>query len=307
MLCALLVLGGCAARSGPANIAAYGPLDEVEATPLLEILARQREDVRTLRGVAKVRVRVDREPGEEPETFSTSQAILAATPASFRLDTLSAFGVQYSAVSNGDHLAILAPNEDTVYRGEATPATIRGATGVAATGADIARLLLGQPPMPAVDTRRARVSAAPGGDADGTAPGLFPDADGTAPGLFPDADGTAPGLFLHAPSTDHPGERVVVGFAGAPLEARVAVPVFFERLDARGRLLLRARFGEHRDVGGHVVPTRIEIEAPGSGVTLRYRETELNPKLSAEDFRIATPPGMRELVLLPPPASPAGP
>jgi hypothetical protein len=106
-------------------------------------------------------------------------------------------------------------------------------------------------------------------------------------------------VFLHAPSAATPGETILVGFARAPVAGGVAVPVAFERIDKEGRVRLRARFGEHQDIGGHVLPTSIEVTAPGSSITLTYRDVEANPELESEAFRLITPAGMRDLPLRP--------
>lgn len=260
----------------------YGRLDTAEPGALLEVLDEQSRDVRTLRGVAKVHFTFDALPGQDEASFSTSQAVLAAAPAAFRLDALSPFGVSYAAVSDGEQLAVLAPDEGTIYRGRASPETVSSATGVEASPADVARVLLGQPPMPPVDTRLAWVSSShDGGDA------------AARPG------GAGAEVFLHAPSSAVPGETVLVGFARAPVADGVAVPVSFERIDDQGRVLLRARFGEHRDVGGYAIPTRIEVTAPGSRVLLTYRDVEANPEIEAASFRLVTPTGMRDLPLRP--------
>ena len=278
----MVFLAGCTAFGGSPASQMYGRLDAASAESLIEVLSEQQSEVRTLRAVAKVRLTFEPLPGHDEESFSTTQAVLAAAPAAFRLDALSPFGVSYTAVSDGDQLAVLAPDEGTIYRGNATPNTVSSATGVEAGPDDIARVLLGQPPMPPIEARLAWVSSShDGGDAE------------ARPG------GAGAEVFLHAPSAANPGETVLVGFARAPVSGGVAVPVAFERIDKDGRVQLHARFGEHRDVGGHAIPTRIEVTAPGSNVLLTYRDVEANPELESESFRLVTPAGMRDLPLRP--------
>lgn len=276
---ALLIVSGCALGGSQAK-QMYGRLDVASAGSLIEVLEEQREDVAGLRGVAKMRITFQARPGTDEESFSTTQAVLASAPAAFRLDTLSAFGVSYTAVSDGTSLAVLAPDEGTIYRGRATPETVASATGVAAGPQDIARVLLGQPPIPTIDGRLAWVSSSHDGGAADASPG-----------------GEGSEVFLHAPSESVPGETVVIGFARAPVAGGVAVPVSFERIDSNGRVLLRARFGEHQDVAGHVLPSRIDVSAPGSKVSVSYRELEANPDLDAASFQLRTPAGMRDLPL----------
>ncbi|MDG2303639.1 MAG: hypothetical protein P8R42_03120 [Candidatus Binatia bacterium] len=260
----------------------YGRLEGSSVASLIEVLDEQRTDVRSLRGIAKVRITFQPLPGEDEESFSTSQAVLASAPGAFRLDSLSPFGVSYSAVSDGSSLAVLAPDEGTIYRGQATPETVASATGVEATPEDITRILLGQPPVPAIEGRLAWASSSHDGGTAETRPG-----------------GEGAEVFLHAPSAASAGETVLVGFARAPVAGGVAVPVSFERIDAKGTVQLRARFGEHQDFGGHVLPTRIEVTAPGSKVTVTYRELEANPELQASSFQLVTPSGMKDLPLGP--------
>lgn len=279
VLAASLVAAGCALGGSPAR-QMYGRLDAASAESLVEVLQEQREDVRAVRGVAKMRITQVAHAGRDEESFSTTQAVLARGPDAFRLDTLSAFGVSYTAVSDGRKLAVLAPDEGTIYRGRAAPETIASATGVAAGPADVSRVLLGQPPMPDIDERLAWVSSAHDGGTEDARPG---------------GEGTE--VFLHAPSTSVPGETVLVGFARAPVAGGVAVPVSFERIDARGHARLRARFGEHQQIGEHVLPTRIDVSAPGSRVSLTYRDLEANPDLEESSFSLETPPGMRDLPL----------
>jgi len=278
-LVAAVGLFGCARM---ARRAAPVPpsLGAASADSLLGRIEDRAEEIRSLRAVAKVRIQFEPEPGEdEGESFSTTQAVLAAAPASFRLDSLSPFGVSYAAVSDGQSLAVLTPEEGTIYRGRATPRSVSSATGVEASPADVARLLLGQVPMPRVQDRLAWVSAAPGNASVG----------GTRE--------VPPQVYLHVPSADVAGETIVVGFSRPAGGNGEALPVVFERIDAQGDVRFRADFAEHRAFGEHVVPTRIDVKAPRSGATLTYRDVELNPELEPRSFHLATPPGMRDLPL----------
>ncbi len=107
-----LTLVGCSGSSRQL----YGRLEAASPAPLIEILEQQRGRLESLSAVAKIRITFAPLPGEEAESFSTSQAVLAASPASFRLDTLSPFGVSYAAISDGQRIAVLAPEEGTIYR-----------------------------------------------------------------------------------------------------------------------------------------------------------------------------------------------
>ena len=161
------------------------------------------------------------------ERLRASQAVLVATPSSFRLEALSPFGVTYAVASDGSGLVILIPSERTIYRGAATAPTIGIATGVAASAAEVTEVLLGLPPVPALSLGGAWVSS-------GREAGL---AMGDVPGEI------EPTVLLHAYSADAPGDTFVVGFARLPDDDAV-VAVLYERISADGEKLLEARFAD---------------------------------------------------------------
>lgn len=200
---------------------------------------------------------------------------MVSTPASFRLDTLSPFGVSYSATSDGKELALLAPDEGSVYRGRATAGTLRNATGLTAESAEIASLLLGQPPIGTERSGALLVGAEP------------------APEKIPERDEA----LLRLPRKR--GGYTLIGFARASDLSGRMVPVSFERFDPLGRFVLGARFAEHRLIGDRILPARIMVTAPGSKVSLRYRDIEINPPVEPGTFRIETPEGMRDVPLYP--------
>jgi hypothetical protein len=255
-------------------------LASADAGDLLAVLDARRAAIRGLRGTAKLKVSVAaRAPSEESAQLSTSQAVLVRAPASFRLESLSPFGVSYVVASDGRELAVLAPSDGYVYRGDAGARTIGAATGVPAEAHEVASLLLGLPPVPALDEASAWVSTEAPRAAD--------------PELGPHA-----AVVLHAPSRDAPGETIVVGFGvmeGAASTERV--PVSFERIGRDGEILLRARFGAFRRIDGATVASLVSVEAPGSEVELKYRDLSLASSLESESFVIMTPTGMRDAAL----------
>ena len=70
---------------------------------------------------------------------------------------------------------------------------------------------------------------------------------------------------------------------------------------------LRARFSGHQEFDGHVLPTRIDVTAPGSKVTVTYRDLEANPDLDPASFQLVTPRGMKDLPLGPRVVTSVGP
>jgi hypothetical protein len=219
-------------------------------------------------------------PEEQTSQLSTSQAVLVRAPASFRLESLSPFGVSYAVASDGSRLAVLVPGEGIVYRGDAGARTIGAATGVLAEAHEVASLLLGLPPVPPLDESAAWVSTEP-------------------PGPMNLDAGPPPVVYLHAPSRTVTGETIVVGFGDAAMDrgGTESVPVLFERIGRDGALHLRARFGGFRRVDGATVATVVVVEAPGSAAELRYRELALAPEIATDSFTIATPEGMKEAPL----------
>jgi hypothetical protein len=276
------VIAGCAART-PTTGARTKSLESAKAADLLALLAGRRDAIRGLRGTAKLRVTVAPSgPSEQESRLSTTQAVLVRAPASFRLESLSPFGVSYVVVCDGRQLAVLAPGEGQVYRGDAGARTVAAATGVAAESFEVAALLLGLPPVPPIEESGAWVST----------DGLVQDQPGQGP---------EPLIYLHAPTRYAAGQTIVVGFARVAEVAGEAVPVLFERIGRGGELYLRARFGGFRRIDGVTVATTVTVEAPGSQAELQYRDLSLAPSVESASFVIATPAGMRDAPLGGPP------
>jgi len=192
--------------------------------------------------------------------------------------------VTYAVASDGSELAILIPGERAVYRGAATAPTIGMATGVAASAAEVAEVLLGLPPVPALSLGGAWVSS-------GREAGL---ATGDVPGEI------EPTVLLHAYSAEAPGETFVVGFARLPGDPSPVVAVLFERISAEGEKLLEARFANFRQIGTVALATSITVRTPRAEAIMQYGDVTLNPTVERNRFSLVTPSGMRESPLLPP-------
>lgn len=272
-----VALAGCAPRA-KAPSGGTRNLESARSGDLLALLASRRQAIQAIRGTAKLRVTVDSQnPEEQPQQLSTSQAVLVRAPASFRLESLSPFGVSYAVASDGRQLAVLVAGEGVLYRGDASARTIGAATGVLAEAREVTSLLLGLPPVPPLDEAAAWVSTEP-------------------PGPVSHDAGPAPVVYLHAPSRLVTGETIVVGFGSAVTGggASESVPVLFERIGRDGALHLRARFSGFRRVDGATVATVVVVEAPGSAAELRYRDVALAPTVAGDSFVLATPEGVRE-------------
>lgn len=284
-LLALGLLSGCAAvRPGGSSLGSKA-LDEATPQALGRVIDARRAALRGLSGTGKLQVSVDEWRNGETvrDRLRASQAILVERPASFRLEALSPFGVTYAVASDGQQLAILIPGERTIYRGAASAPTLGMATGVAASSAEVAEVLLGLPPVPELSLRNAWVSR-------GREAGL---ATGDVPGEI------EPTLLLHAYSDDAPGDTFVIGFAPLPDRDAAAV-VFFERISADGEKLLEARFGNFRTIGEVPFASAVTVRTPKAEAILQYGDVTLNPVVDRSRFALPTPAGMRQAPLLPP-------
>lgn len=285
-LALLLVLAaGCAAVRPTAPDLSGAQLDGASPLELGRVIDARRAELRGLSGTGKLQVSLDEWRNGETvrERLRASQAVLVETPSSFRLEALSPFGVTYAVASDGNGLAILIPGERTIYRGQATAPTIGMATGVAASAAEVAEVLLGLPPVPKLSLGSAWVSS-------GREAGL---AMGDVPGEI------EPTVLLHAYSAEAPGDTFVVGFARLPGDDAV-VAVLYERISAEGEKLLEARFANFRQIGTVHFASSIRVRTPKAEAIMQYADVTLNPPVERTRFSLATPSGMREAPLLPP-------
>jgi hypothetical protein len=142
LLCVAL-LGGCASTlqtdgriSAPAR----------EGERLLASWAVQAGRVRSLQGLAKVKVKT-------PEQSSGgSQVIIASQPAQLRAETLSPFGTPLLLLAtDGADLAVLVPAQNTYYFGRADARNIGRFTRIPARPGDLVDTLLYNVPIPAFE------------------------------------------------------------------------------------------------------------------------------------------------------------
>lgn len=284
-LAMLALLAGCAAVRPDGARLRSNTLDEATPQALGQVIDARRAALRGLSGTGKLQVSVDEWRNGETvrDRLRASQAIVVERPASFRLEALSPFGVTYAVASDGMQLSILIPGERTIYRGTASAPTLGMATGVAASSAEVAEVLLGLSPVPALSLRNAWVSR-------GREAGL---ATGDVPGEI------EPTVLLHAYSDAAPGDTFVIGFAPLAGQDAVAV-VLFERISADGEKLLEARFGNFRTIAGVPFASAVTVRTAKAEAILQYADVTLNPTLDRGRFHLPTPAGMREAPLLPP-------
>lgn len=133
------LLPGCATL--PADQSRRAVADDAAQTLFAELL-RRGEQGRTLRGVAKVRVRTPE------QTANGTQVLLAEAPGRLRAETLSPFGVPLLVMTANDtELAVLIPGDNRFYRGRATAENLGRFTRLPLRPTDLVGILLHRPPL----------------------------------------------------------------------------------------------------------------------------------------------------------------
>ncbi len=87
--------------------------------------------------------------------------------------------------------------------------------------------------------------------------------------------------------------------ARAVLGTFLAGTVSFQRIARNGQKLLQARFEDFLLVEEVLVPRRIRLQTLSTNAVVEYRELTPNKLMPPSMFQIATPPGTREIQLLP--------
>ncbi len=251
---ALLVLGmallssGCAALRRPA--VSRLPSRLPSAAELEAVLTQRREALHSLRAVAHVRY-------HDPEESNRSRdAIVVARPDRLRVEVLSLFGSVFVLTASDGTLAAYAPQEHTVYRGEASPENLWRYVRLALPVGDLVDIILGAPPARA------------GGEPQVT------------------FDGPSGEIRLRQPFSD--GAQIV-SFSLAEL------PVAAEEQAADGRTQWHARFGGYEDHNGLPLATHIAFELPEwqRSFDIALEDVDVNPTLDPSIFALQTPPGSK--------------
>jgi len=136
--CFLVLLCSCSAIIEPPSGA------RVENRIGRELIANWSDQVgspSSIQGVARIEVNV---PGSE---FKVSQVLLAESPAYFRAESLSPFGVPLlTLVANRTELNVLLPVQNVFYRGQASADNLRRFTRIPLRPSALVGLLLCQAP-----------------------------------------------------------------------------------------------------------------------------------------------------------------
>jgi hypothetical protein len=251
-----LLSAGCAVprprapRTAPAVLPAAA---ELEAA-----LRARTEAIHSLRALARLR-----SDGPEESTASR-EALVVARPDRLRVEVLSLFGSVFVLTADNGQFTAYARQEDTVYRGVASPQNLWRYARLGLPVSDVVAILLGTPPLR--PGRRDNVTF----DADAGAVRLVRQLD----------DGTQ-----------------IVWFSETTL------PVAAEQRSDEPQAQWRATFSDYEEHGGVPVATHIGLEWPAGQRSLEITlgDIDLNPTLAPSAFALEVPPGSKVVRLDPAP------
>jgi hypothetical protein len=245
------LVSGCAAAR-PGTVAAPSALPS--AADLEAHLAARHAAVHSLRALAHLRYR-------DPEQSGTSrEALIVARPDRLRVEVFSLLGSVFLVTTNQGAITAYARQDNTVYRGAASPENLERYARVGLPVSDLIDIVLATPaPRPADHDR---VSFDP----------------------------ILGAVRLVRTLADR---QQSVWFSPA------SIPVALEERYADGQLAWHATFGGYEDHGGVPVATQLNIELPrwSRSLQLALRDVDVNPPLDNAVFAFHTPPGSKEVNL----------
>ena len=200
---------------------------------------------------ASARVSIE---GERRASFAR-QLLLLERPARLRLEVMGVLGQRVAVLAtDGSQYDLYRAERPGIESGEVHPGILWEVAGLALTPEEAVQLALGAPLAPAETPSIAGSAALPEG-------------------------GVRVELGYRAGDL----RRTLEFDAGAALR-RYAV------FDPAGALVLEARYGDYRDVGGSRFAHEIAVELPAaaSRAEIRFQWVELNPELPDELFRLPT-------------------
>jgi outer membrane biogenesis lipoprotein LolB len=241
------LLGGCAA-SHPALPSAPSALPS--AAGLEAQLAARRDVVQSLRALVRLRYRAPDESG------TSRQAIVVARPDRLRVEVLSLLGSVFVVTTDKGAITAYVRQEDTVYRGAASPENLERYARVGLPVSDLIDIVLATPAPQPTDHEWVSFDAAVGA------------------------------VRLVRTLVDR---QQSVWFAPA------GMPVAAEERGADGKLDWRATFGGYEDHDGVPIATQVTIELPrwSRSLELALAEVDVNPALDNSIFAFQTPPGSK--------------
>jgi outer membrane lipoprotein-sorting protein len=246
--CAAVLWNGCAAVRRPVTLAP--PTTLPSAAELEAVLAKRRDTVHSLRALAHVRYR------DPEESNSSREAIVVARPDRLRVEVLSLFGSVFVLAADDGLLTAYARQENTLYRGHASPENLWRYVRLTLPVSDLVDLVLGTPPLR--QTKEADVS--------------FDPWTGSIQLVQEWAHGAQ--LVWFSPT---------------------ALPLRTEEQGPDRQTLWRATFDNYESQNGFAVATRIALELPAwqRSLDIALEDIDLNPKLDSAVFAVQTPPGSK--------------
>jgi outer membrane lipoprotein-sorting protein len=211
-----------------------------------------------LKGIAKVKVK------SSDETFSVKELISAQSPHSLRLETLNPLGHPvFYAVTDGKEAFIFFPSEKKFYFGSASPQTLSRFISLNLSIEKLVPILLGR--MPLIDYEDGQVSCK-----------------------------EADGFYILELSAQDGSVRQLL-----KISADTLTVVESGTYEQGGELITSVQFGDYEMIGDVLFPKRISVFIPHdeTRVIIRYKQLELLPEISADEFRLTAPQGVEVVPL----------
>ena len=198
---------------------------------------------------------------DSEQSVTSREAIVVARPDRVRVEVLSVFGTVFLLVADDGQMTAYARNENTVYRGQASPQNLQRYVRLGLPVDELVDIVLGTPPPRA---GRAQVS-------------------------FDEAAGA---IRLR---------RLVEEGAQTVWFSDATLPVATEEVGADGVPHWRATFAEYEDHGGVPIATRIGIDLPAwsQSMEIALQDIEVNPTLDHSAFAFQAPSGSKVVDLGP--------
>jgi len=247
------LIAGCTATRPVTPHAAPAVLPS--AAVLEAALAARRDAVRSVRALARLRYH------DVEQSVTSRDAIVVARPDRVRVEVLSVFGTVFLLVADDGQMTAYARNENTVYRGQASPQNLQRYVRLGLPLEELVDIMLGTPPP----------------------------RDGRAQVSFDEAVGAVRLRRLLNEGTQ------TVWFSDATL------PVATEEAGADGAAHWRATFGGYEDHSGVPIATQIVINLPAwsQSMEIALQDIEVNPPLDHSAFAFQAPSGSKVVDLRP--------
>jgi outer membrane biogenesis lipoprotein LolB len=218
-------------------------------------LAARRAAVHSLRALARLRYH------DAEQSVTSREAIVVARPDRVRVEVLSLFGAVFLLVADNGQMTAYAREENTVYRGQASPHNLQRYVGLGLPVDELVDVVLGTPPP----------------------------RDGPAQVSF---DAAAGAICLRRSFAD--GAQSI-WFSDA------ALPVATEELGADGAPHWRAAFSAYEERNGVPIATQIGLDLPSASQSLEIalQDIEVNPPLDHSIFAFQAPSGSKVVDLRP--------